>query len=247
MNEVAVAYLENAGASLAYRRRPGAGPTILFLPGYGSDMDGAKAAALDSFAASRAIGMVRFDYSGTGLSDGAFEDGTLSGWLDETLLVIDELTQGPLILVGSSMGGWLALHAALRRSERIAALVGVAAAPDFTDWGYTDAEKHILAERGRLEQTNPYGGEPQLTTRGFWESGQALRLLGNPIDINCRVRLVHGDKDTDVPVEVALMLMRQLRSGDVQLTLVKDGGHRLSEPHEIDTILRMADSLLEIA
>ena len=126
MNEVPVAYLENAGASLAYRRRPGAGPTILFLPGYASDMDGAKALALDGFAAHRGISIVRFDYSGTGLSGGAFEDGTLSQWIDEALKVIDALIDGPLILVGSSMGGWIALHVALRLPHRVAALVGIA-------------------------------------------------------------------------------------------------------------------------
>jgi pimeloyl-ACP methyl ester carboxylesterase len=245
MNEIAVAYLEKARPPLAYRLRPGASPTILFLPGYASDMDGAKALALDSFAAQRGFGMVRFDYSGTGLSRGTFEDGSLAGWLEEALLVVDELTEGPLIPVGSSMGGWIALHVALRRAERVAALVGVAAAPDFTDWGYSEADRGALLNDGRLAQASPYGGGAQVTTRRFWESGQALRLLGGTIDVDCPVRLIHGDRDTDVPLDIALELMRELRSGDVQLTLVKDGGHRLSEPHEIQAILRTVDTLLE--
>jgi len=235
------------GIELAYRRQPGRVPTIVFMPGYASDMDGAKALALDTFAGERGQAMLRFDYAGTGLSDGEFDDGTLAGWIDDALLLIDRLTDGPLLLAGSSMGGWIALHVALRRPDRVAALCGIAAAPDFTEWGYSDADKRRLADYGRLEQPNPYGGDPQVTTRGFWESGQALQLLDGPIDIACPVRLVHGERDTDVPADIALRLMRQLRSGDVQLTLVKDGGHRLSEPNEIAAILRTVAALLEIA
>ena len=235
------------GVRLAYRWRPGRAPAIVFLPGYASDMDGAKAVALDSFAAGRGQAMLRFDYSGTGLSNGAFDDGTLSGWIDDALMLVDQLTDGPLVLAGSSMGGWIALHVALRRARRIAALVGIAAAPDFTEWGYSDADKRRLAEDGRLEQANPYGGDPQVTTLGFWQSGQDLRLLDEPIDIGCPVRLVHGDRDTEVPLDIALRLMRQLRSGDVQLTIVKGGGHRLSEPHQIAALVRTVESLLEPA
>jgi pimeloyl-ACP methyl ester carboxylesterase len=234
-----------AGPRLAYRKREGAAPTTLFLPGYASDMDGAKAVALDAFAAERGIGMVRFDYSGTGLSAGNFSDGTLAGWLDEALLIVDRLTDGPIIPVGSSMGGWIALHVALRRPGRVAGLVGIATAPDFTEWGYSDAEKAVLVKDGRLEQPNPYGEEPSLTTRAFWESGQGLRLLGGPIDIAVPVRLVHGEEDEEVPLAIAEQLMAQLRSADVQLIPVKGGGHRLSQPHEIATILRVIDGLLE--
>ena len=248
MNGDTVQHLDRGdGIKLAYRLRPGRTPTIVFLPGYASDMDGAKALALDAFARERGQAMLRFDYAGTGLSDGTFDHGTLAGWIDDALLLIDRLTAGPLILAGSSMGGWIALHVALRRPDRVAALCGIAAAPDFTEWGYSDADKRRLADYGRLEQPNPYGGDPQVTTRGFWESGQALQLLDGPIDIACPVRLVHGERDADVPVDIALRLMRQLRSGDVQLTLVKEGGHRLSEPNEIAAILRTVAALLEIA
>ena len=242
----AVSYLDQPdGPRLAYRRRSGAAPTIVFLPGYASDMDGAKAVALDAYAATRGLGMLRFDYSGTGLSAGDFAAGTLGGWLDEALLVADRLSEGPLIVVGSSMGGWLALHVALRRPERVQALVGIAAAPDFTDWGYSADEKAVIGTQGRLEQPNPYGDAPQVTTRGFWESGQALRLLDEPIDIRAPVRLIHGDCDRDVPVAIASRLAERLRSADVQLTIVKGGGHRLSEPHEIAQILSAVDGLVE--
>ena len=233
------------GPRLAYRRRDGGSPTILFLPGYASDMDGTKALALDAFAEARGLAMLRFDYSGTGSSQGRFEDGTLELWLGEAQALIDALTDGPLILVGSSMGGWIAFHLALARPERVAALVGVAAAPDFTDWGYTDEQKAALARDGRLELANPYGEEPQLTTLGFWRSGERLRLLGGEIAVECPVRLVHGDADEDVPLGIAVRLKDAVRSADVQLLVVKGGGHRLSAPHEIDAILRTVDGLIE--
>lgn len=230
---------------LAYRLRAGREPTLVFLPGYASDMDGTKALALDALAEERGQAMLRFDYSGTGSSEGAFEDGTLEGWLDEALLLVDTLTGGPLVLIGSSMGGWIALQVALRRPERVHALVGIAAAPDFTDWGFTWSQKQALRKQGRLEALNPYGPDPQVTTRGFWESGERLRLLGDEIAIDCPVRLVHGDADQDVPLAVATKLCRQLRSADVQLLTIKGGGHRLSEPHELDAILRTVSALLE--
>lgn len=235
------------GPRLAYRLREGEPPGLLFLPGYASDMEGSKALALDDFAARRGLSMLRFDYSGTGSSEGRFEDGTLERWLDEALLLTDRLTGGPLIPVGSSMGGWLALHVALRRPQRVQALVGIAAAPDFTDWSYSAEDKLKMVAEGRLEHPNPYSPEPQLTTRGFWESGERLRLLGEAIAIDCPVRLIHGDADEEVPLEIAMRLMERLRSADVQLNILKGAGHRLSEPREIETILRTVEALLEPA
>lgn len=248
MPEPPVSFLEFGGNRLACRLRPASGrdaPTLFFLPGYASDMDGAKAVAIAGFAARRGLAMARFDYSGTGLSDGRFEDGTLDRWLSEALKVLDELTKGPVILVGSSMGGWIALHIALHRPGRVAAVVGIAAAPDFTDWGFTAEQKGELLKTDRIERPNPYGGESQLTTRGFWESGERLRVLDGSIELECPVRLLHGDADDDVPLEVAFRLMPQLRSADIQLTIVKGGGHRLSEPNEIAAILRTLDALME--
>lgn len=233
------------GTRLAYRFRPGRSPTLMFLPGYASDMEGTKALALDAFAEAEGMAMLRFDYSGTGESGGEFEDGTLGGWLEEALALLDTLVEGPAILVGSSMGGWIALLMAKHRPQRIAALAGIAAAPDFTDWGYSDSEKETLRRDGRLEQPNPHAAEPQVTTLGFWQSGEALRLLDEPIPVDCPVRLVHGDADSEVPVEIAMKTMRQLRSADVQLLLVKGGGHRLSERHEIDAIVRTVAALVE--
>ena len=139
------------------------------------------------------------------------------------------------------------LHLALQRPEWVSGLLGIAAAPDFTDWGYTDPEKEILRRDGRLEQPNPYGPEPQLTTHAFWQSGEQHKLLGSDIGIDVPVRLIHGDQDEDVPLDIAFRLKDALRSADVQLTVVKGGGHRLSAPHEIAAILRLADGLVELA
>ena len=224
-------HLNYNGRRIAYRLHPGASPTLVFFPGYASDMEGAKALALDGFAQRCGLGMLRFDYSGTGSSGGAFEDGTLALWLEESLTVVDQLTEGPLLLVGSSMGAWLALHVALLRPERVQALVGIAAAPDFTEWGFSDGQ---AAEKAGI-------------SRGFWESGRRLCLLDREIAIDRPVRLVHGELDRDVPLDVALRTIRQLRSADVQLTVIKGGGHRLSEPLEIATILRTVGGLLEPA
>lgn len=242
-----IAMIDSPGDRLAVRKREGHGPTFVFLPGYASDMEGTKAVALDAFAAERGFAMLRFDYSGTGASEGRFEDGTLERWTDEATLVLDRVTEGPVVLIGSSMGGWIALHVALRRPERVVGLVGVAAAPDFTEWGYTDEEKAVLQRDGRLEQPNPYAPEPQLTTLDFWKSGQAMRLLDSEIPIDCPVRLIHGDSDEDVPLDVAFRLRNRLRSADVQVAVVKGGGHRLSAPHEIDLILRTAAALVELS
>jgi len=142
------------------------------------------------------------------------------------------------------MGGWIALHLAVLRSERVQALVGVAAAPDFTDWGFPQHLKDRLGAGETLRRQSPYGGE-QVTTAGFWASGQESRLLRDEIAVDCPVRLVHGDKDPDVPLDIAFRTMTRLRSADVQLLTIKGGGHRLSEPHEIDAILRTVACLLE--
>ena len=245
----AIAYFDpGEGRRVAYRYRQPSRPerpTFLFLPGYASDMEGAKALAVDAFADSTGCGCLRLDYSGTGSSGGEFASGTLARWLDEVLAAIDLVIAGRLILVGSSMGGWLMLHAALRRPDRVAALVGIAAAPDFTDWAFTADDKIALLQNGALEKPNPYGSEPSITHRAFWQSGEALRLLSLPIAVDCPVRLLHGDQGAEVPIGVPLKLLAQLRSSDVQLHLIKGGGHRLSEPREIDALLRALAPLME--
>ena len=244
MSEAPIQFLDVADRRIACRLRGGSSPTLVFLPGYASDMEGAKALALDAFAQERGQAILRLDYSGTGSSEGNFEDGTLALWLDEALAALDELTEDPLVLVGSSMGGWIALHLARLRPERVQSLVGIAAAPDFTEWGFPQHLKDRLTTGETLRRQSPYGGE-QVTTAGFWSSGQELRLLGDEIPVDCPVRLVHGDKDGDVPLEIAFRTMERLRSADVQLLTIKGGGHRLSEPHEIDAILRTVAGLLE--
>ncbi|HEX8307730.1 MAG TPA: alpha/beta hydrolase [Allosphingosinicella sp.] len=238
-------HLDSApGRRLAFRRRPGRGPTLVFLPGYMSDMEGGKASALDSWAEAQGRAMLRFDYAGCGLSGGAFEAQTLAGWRDDALAMIDSL-EGPVVLAGSSMGGWLMLLCALARPERIRGLVGIAAAPDFTDWGFDEAKKRIIREDGRLEEPSPYGEAPHVTTRAFWESGEALKLLHDAIAVRCPVRLLHGLEDSDVPWQVSLRVLERLESADARTTLVKGGDHRLSRPADIalltETVEQLAD------
>jgi pimeloyl-ACP methyl ester carboxylesterase len=233
------------GRSLAYRLREGRGPTIVFLPGYASDMEGTKAVALDAWAERQGRAMLRFDYGGCGASTGEFEAQSLADWRNDALLMVDALTEGPVVLVGSSMGGWLMLLAALSWPERVAGLVGIAPAPDFTSWGFSQDQKMTILQHGRLEQPSPYGERPTVTTRAFWESGESLRLLHADIDLACPVRILHGQADADVPWAWSLELMKRLRSADVQATFVKDGDHRLSRPGDISLLLATVNGLLE--
>jgi len=229
---------------LAYRHRPGRGPTLVFLPGYRSDMEGGKATALDAWAAREGRAMLRFDYAGCGASAGDFEQQTLHNWRDDAVSLIDS-TEGPVVLVGSSMGGWLMLLAALARPERVVALVGIAAAPDFTSWGFSEEQKLTLLRDGRLVELSPYDEEPMVTSRAFWESGEGLRLLHAPVDVDCPVRLLHGQCDADVPWTWALEIARRLRSSDVQTMLVKDGDHRLSRESDLALLIATVKSLME--
>lgn len=233
------------GTGLAYHLREGRGPTIIFLPGYMSDMSGSKALALEAWAVSEGRSFLRFDYAGCGESEGAFEDQTMTGWRDDALLMIDTLIPGPVMLVGSSMGGWLMLLAALARPERVVGLVGIAAAPDFTDWGYDQAQKLEILSKGRLEQPSPYGPDPTIVTKALWQSGEANRLLQGPIAIDCPVRLLHGQCDADVPWHHSQHLAALIRSDDVQVMLVKDGDHRLSREQDIALLLHMVGNLVE--
>jgi len=233
------------GLKLAYRHRSGWGPTIVFLPGYMSDMEGGKATALDAWAEETGRAMLRLDYAGCGVSEGKFADGTLTSWRDDVLHLIDNLTEGPVLLVGSSMGGWLMLLVALARPDRVAGLVGIAAAPDFTEWGFSEMEKARLRRDGRIEEASEYSDEPYLTTMAFWQSGQANRLLNLPIAIDAPVRLLHGQRDDDVPWEVSLKLAAALRSAAVQTILIKGGDHRLSRGEDIALLIATVDEILE--
>lgn len=239
------------GTKLAYVHRKAsaehsAAPTLVFLPGYMSDMEGGKATALDSWAESQGLGMLRFDYGGCGVSEGNFREQSLTDWRDDTLLMINTLVDGPVILVGSSMGGWAMLLAALERPEKIAGIVGIAAAPDFTEWGFDDAHKAIIQTEGALEEPSEYSDEPYVTTKLFWDSGQANLLLANMIAIDAPVRLLHGQCDADVPWDISLRTAKALRSSDVQTILVKDGDHRLSRPQDIDLLIRTVSDLIDL-
>jgi pimeloyl-ACP methyl ester carboxylesterase len=246
-------FLDLPGRRLAYRKRLATDRTrdcagIIFLPGFRSDMAGTKATFLDDFCAARELGCVRFDYSGHGASSGRFEDGTIGAWAEDAIAVIDRATDGPLVLVGSSMGGWIMLLAALARPDRIAGLVGLAPAPDFTEaliWSrLSDEERDLLLRAGRIEQPSAYSEEPTIVTRALIEEGRRHLLLSAPIGIGCPVRLLHGMADPDVPHRLSLDLAGRLVSNDVRVTLIKDGDHRLSRAEDLALLGDTIEALL---
>lgn len=233
------------GREIAFRHLEGSGPTLVFLPGYMSDMDGGKATALHDWAASEGRACLLLDYSGCGRSKGAFADGTLTKWRDEVLALVEAKVDGEVVIIGSSMGGWLMLLVGTALGERLAGLVGIAAAPDFTQWGYSEAQKAQMAAGKTVFENNPYGPEPTPTHPGFFADGQAQLQLDGEIAIDAPVRLLHGLRDNDVPSEISLRLATALRSDDVQVTLVKDGDHRLSREQDIALLLRTIATLPE--
>lgn len=236
------------GVRLAWGKLPGRGPTVVFLPGFRSDMSGAKALALRDWCAAEGRPMLRLDYSGHGASEGTFTEGTIGKWADDARRVIAALTTGPLVLVGSSMGGWIALLTALAMPERVTAMVGIAAAPDFTEaliWAaLPPPERDRLLRDGVLHVPSQYG-DPTPITRALIEDGRRhLLLVGGEIRLDCPVRLLHGQQDPDVPWETTLRLAALLRSSDVHVVLVKDGDHRLSRPQDILLVTRMVGALV---
>ena len=233
------------GRRIAYRLTPGAGPALVFLPGYMSDMAGGKACAVFDWAVAQGRACLLLDYSGCGQSDGQFYDGTLGRWADEVVTLVAALDLRQVVLVGSSMGGWLMLLAGLALGDRLQGLVGIAAAPDFTEWGRTAEDKARLAGGETVFEDNPYGPAPTPTYSGFWLDGQSRLLLGGEITIDCPVRLLHGQQDPDVPFRISLALAERLRSADVQVTLIKDGDHRLSRDADIALLLRTLAALLQ--
>ncbi|WP_374407551.1 alpha/beta hydrolase [Pelagerythrobacter sp.] len=236
------------GRRIAFRLFRGTSPALVFLPGYMSDMAGSKAGALLEWARGAGRACVLLDYSGCGESAGQgtggdFADGTLTRWREEVLELIDAQVRGPVVLVGSSMGGWLMLLVGEALGERLAGMIGVAAAPDFSDWGFDEAQKAELRAGHTVLEDNPYGPEPTPTHAKFWQDAETLRLLERPIAIDCPVRLLHGQADADVPWEVSLRTAAALRSADVQVVLVKDGDHRLSRAQDIALLLHAVDTL----
>lgn len=224
------------GRRIAYRHTAGTGPCLVFLPGYMSDMSGSKATALFARAHAQGRGCLLMDYSGCGLSDGEFADGTLSRWRDEVLSLIAAQVAGPVLLAGSSMGGWLMLLVAERLGARLAGMIGIAPAPDFTRWGYTPAQQAILAAGETVFEPNPYGPEPTPTYAGFYADTAQHMRLETGIAITCPVHLIHGQRDDDVPWDISLQLAAALASDAVQISLIKDGDHRLSRPADIAVI-----------
>ena len=232
------------GRRIAYRHCRGDGPTLVFLPGYMSDMHGGKATALFDWAKANGRACLLLDYSGCGESEGAFCDGTLSRWRDEVLALIEARVAGRVVLAGSSMGGWLMLLVGRALGARLAGMIGIAAAPDFTDWGYSAQQKAQLAAGAIVLEDNPYGPEPTPTHPGFFADGEAQCQLAAPVPIDVPVRLLHGQKDADVPWQVSIDLAAALRSDAVQVILVKDGDHRLSREQDIALLLRAAGDLI---
>lgn len=237
-----------SGEKIAYQLSEGSGPGIIFLGGFRSDMTGSKAEALAGFCAQRGIAFVRFDYLGHGQSTGTFEDFTLSDWKDNALSVFTRLTQGPQILIGSSMGGWLALLLAIEKPRRIAGIIGIAAAPDFTEHMFhekmTQQQQQDLIIKGKIMVPSDMG-EPYPVTKRLIEEGRKHALLHRQIPVYCPVRLMHGIKDEDVPWEVSLALNEKIASQDVKTILIEGGDHRLSQPSDIEKLLSVTVRMLE--
>ena len=223
--------------TIAYRAMAGSTPGVMFCGGFMSDMTGTKATALEAHCRRTGRAYVRFDYAGHGESGGAFRDGTIGAWWDDALTVLDRVASGPQILVGSSMGGWIVLLLALARPERVAGLVGVAAAPDFTEdliWSTLDDEgRRTLAESGEIVMPCDYGEDPYPITMGLIEEGRDHLLLRAPIAIGCPIHLLQGMRDEDVPWRTALRIAEQVESECVTVELVKDGDHRLSRDEDL--------------
>ena len=245
--------LQRGAATIAYHHTPGADPEglapgVLFLGGFMSDMTGTKATALESWCVGEGLSFTRFDYQGHGASSGRFDEGTIGLWAEDALAVLDRVTAGPQILVGSSMGGWMMLLTALRRPERVAGLVGIAPAPDFTEdlmWDLFDEPvRRAILETGRWLRPSDYGPEPQPITRALIEDGRNHLLLRGPIAFDKPVRLLHGLRDPDVPWQVSLKLAEALTTDDVRVTLIKDGDHRLSRPQDIALLCRTVGELV---
>jgi pimeloyl-ACP methyl ester carboxylesterase len=235
------------GVELAYELTPGRSPTVVFLPGFMSDMTGDKAMAVAALCGTLGHACLRLDYSGHGASFGRFEDGTIGQWTQDARTLINRVIAGPIVLVGSSMGGWIALNVALARPERVAALIGIAPAPDFTEtlmWpAFNDAQRQTILSEGVLRLPSQYGGE-QIITRALIEDGRNHLRLTGPIALRCPVRLLHGQRDADVPWLTSLQLAEKLDSADLRVTLIKDGDHRLSRPQDIALLCRTVGEFL---
>jgi len=239
--------LEHTGVELAYERLEGAGPTFVWLGGFKSDMGGTKAQTLAEWANKAGQAFVRFDYSGHGQSGGTFEGGSISRWLGDTLAVLDQLTTGPLVLVGSSMGGWLSLLTARARPQRVSALLLIAPAADFTErlmWpGFTPDQQQRLMAEGRLELPSAYSPEPTVITREMIEDGRRHLVLDDYFPFMGFVSIIAGAEDPDVPLDHVYALMSKLQSIQTKSLVIADGDHRLSRPQDLENLVKLADDL----
>lgn len=241
-------FVLHEGNKLAYQHlKSEISPHVIFLSGFRSDMTGSKATALYEHCLAHKIGFTRFDYRAHGQSDGVFSDFTIGGALSDVLHIIDSIVAKPVILIGSSMGGWLMLLAALVRKERVKGLIGIAAAPDFTErliWEQmTFEQREILENEGEIREPSSYGGE-LIITRQFLTEAREHLLMDHPIALDIPVRLIQGMQDEDVPWHMALQLTEVLVSEEVELHLIKDGDHRLSRPSDIAFLLQVMSALL---
>ncbi|MFY9951879.1 alpha/beta hydrolase [Bradyrhizobium sp.] len=239
---------DNAMRTIAVRARAGQAPGLFWLGGFNSDMAGTKALALDAWAAEHGRACVRFDYSGHGESGGSFADGTIGRWLAESVTVFQQFCRGPQVVIGSSMGGWIALLLAREIAKHgagdapLAGMVLIAPAPDFTEelmWkGFSPETRQEIETKGVWLRPSPYGdGTPYPITRALIEEGRNHLLLGNSIDVGCPVRILQGARDPDVPWKHALALAHRLPADDVVLTMIQDGDHRLSRPQDIARLI----------
>jgi pimeloyl-ACP methyl ester carboxylesterase len=249
MTEISKHITDQFGA-LAYHRVPGSQPGVVFLCGHGSDMNGNKAMHLQSWAERRGQAFLRFDYSGHGQSDGDFLKTNVSDWTRDTVDMIDAHTDGPQILVGSSLGGWIMLNLAVIRPARVAALVGIAAAPDFTEeliWSsLSDTAKADFQNSGQITFENPYGDDPVIYTYQLIQDGREHLRLQAPLMLDVPVRLLHGMQDTEVPWQTATRLAEQLQSDDVAVILDKTATHRYSEPRQLAQLEHVLDDLISL-
>jgi pimeloyl-ACP methyl ester carboxylesterase len=237
------------GETIAYHAHPGKSPGVIFLGGLMSDMTGTKATALEQACLEAGRAFVRFDYFGHGQSSGAFVDGTIGRWKEDAVTVLDAVTQGPQLLVGSSMGGWIMLLAALARKDRVAGLVGIAPAPDFTRalmWeDFDDNIRETLKRDGVYLEPSEYSEEPYAIALNLIEEGDNHMILEAGIDLECPVRILQGMQDPDVPWQHALKLVEALKSNDVTLKFSKSGDHRLSEPADIERLVATVETLCQ--
>ena len=238
------------GVTIAYHRLAGAAPGIVFLGGFRSDMAGTKALFLDEYCRGRGRAFVRFDYFAHGASSGEFALGTIGRWAEDATAVLDQLTEGPQILIGSSMGGWIMLLTALARASRIHALVGIAAAPDFTEdlfWPRLDmAQQQEFRERGSITLPSDYDPAGYTYRISFFDEARGHLVMRQEIALDCPVRLLHGMRDASVPWQTSLRLAERLRSRDVTVTLVKDGDHRLSTAPDLARLAAALDELVSL-